>query len=189
MGSFRDTTRDEFCAGLQSMGINAQMAERGRTEENIERVFVRKSLGLIDLPEGPISWVNIVIERELIKIIFANPTGFLHVYKYGVPDTRLDLNSPKVKIKSFRKKESPLVGEIIDLYWRGKDFGLGIIDRLNSDTSTRRPMNIDHDVHVRTYGKHGLWIISFEEREPPSKDMWNWFQTIANHLLADWNST
>ena len=36
-GSFRDKTRDNVCDVLQGIGVDAQMAERGRSEEEIGR--------------------------------------------------------------------------------------------------------------------------------------------------------
>ena len=53
---FREKTRESFCAHLQSLGIDVHMAERGRAEEKIGNAG---SLGLIDVAEGPIRWVNL----------------------------------------------------------------------------------------------------------------------------------
>ena len=60
--TFRDRTRDRICAGLQRLGIDAQVATRGRP---VERVGGSGSLGLIDINDGPISWVNVLSATPL----------------------------------------------------------------------------------------------------------------------------
>jgi len=60
----RDQTRDSVCEILQGMGINAQMAERGQPEENIELLPIYKSLGVINISEGPIRWLFKLKEDE-----------------------------------------------------------------------------------------------------------------------------
>jgi hypothetical protein len=49
---FRDKTRDDICAGLRSLGIDAQMAERGAWQEKV-RLEGWTPLGVIDIREGP----------------------------------------------------------------------------------------------------------------------------------------
>ena len=53
---WRDKTRDEIADAINSLGIKAEMAERKRTEENILNSWFTRSLGIIDIPEGPIKW-------------------------------------------------------------------------------------------------------------------------------------
>ena len=36
------------------------MAERGREEEKVHNAWWNRSLGVIDLPEGPIKFVNVI---------------------------------------------------------------------------------------------------------------------------------
>ena len=55
---FRSHTRDEMCAALQAIGVQAQMLERGRPEEKITRRR-RKSLGIIDIQDELIRWVDV----------------------------------------------------------------------------------------------------------------------------------
>ena len=56
----RDKTRDELAGALNSLGVRAEMAERGRIEEKVNNAWYNRSLGVIDLPEGPIKWINIL---------------------------------------------------------------------------------------------------------------------------------
>ena len=168
---FRDKTRDLLCANLQSMGIKAQMAEWVRTEENIECGVYSVSLGMIDILEGPIRWVN-VIKRT---------TGQTSDYyiKYGVPDSRLRSNSQKIEIKSTVKRG--------DLQWKGKDAGFGIIDRLNSDLLLKNPIKYAKvQVKIHAYATPGCWIISTDPFKYPSEELWSCHQSVAQHLLAEW---
>jgi hypothetical protein len=57
---FRDKSRDELARNLSSLGVRADLAERGRAEEKIENSWYQRSLGIIDLPEGLVRWINIL---------------------------------------------------------------------------------------------------------------------------------
>ena len=192
---FRDKKRDDMCARLRSLGIDAQMAERNRTEEKISGSGKRslglpgmRSLGLIDIAEGPIRWVNVLPSVRKSPL---SPTEYYT--DYGVPDPRLGprvgRNIPSLKIKSVCKTSGPVFGQVIDLQWEGRDFGLGIVGRLNSDISIKRPIMKSGDVTIRAYST--CWIMTMVctqplPEEPLSKELWNCYQAIAWHLLADW---
>lgn len=178
-----DKARHDIFAGLQSLGIDAQMAWRDRSEENIECGVYSKSLGLIDIPQGPIRWVNV------IKKTTHGPGGDSITYyiKYGVPDPKLEPDSPKYRIKTVRVKMFPLLGRVGDLRWKGKDFGLGVISRLNSDYELKHPIMKSRDLIIRAHGDHRCWIISTKTGDVPkvpSGELWNCYQAIARHLLS-----
>ena len=180
----RDHTRDDICARLRSLGIDAQIAERDRTEERIgcgnRRTYPfqvdMRSLGLIDIAEGPIRWVNV------LRSASSPSSGTVYRTDYGVPDPRLGPRMtgyiPNLQIKSVRN--------VSVLRWKGKDSDRGIINRLNSDISIKHPIMENRDVIIRADGYHKCWIIQVETREVPSKELWNCYQAIADHLLADW---
>ena len=56
----RDKTRDTLAEALQTLGVPAEMAERGRPEESLGKRLFCRSLGVIDIKEGPIAWVNTI---------------------------------------------------------------------------------------------------------------------------------
>ena len=56
----RDKTRDDLAHALSSLGVRAELAERGRVQEKVNNSWFNRSLGVIDLPEGPIRWINIL---------------------------------------------------------------------------------------------------------------------------------
>ena len=57
----RDKTRDRLCVYLHRIGVDAKIAERNRREENIIAVDAySKSLGILEISEGYIRWINII---------------------------------------------------------------------------------------------------------------------------------
>ena len=57
----RDKTRDELTWNLANFaGVKSQMATRGRLEEKVENSWYQRSLGVIDISNGPIKWINIL---------------------------------------------------------------------------------------------------------------------------------
>ena len=55
----RDKTRDNLADALNALGVGAEIAERGRSEERAGASWAQ-SLGVIDVAEGPVRWVNVV---------------------------------------------------------------------------------------------------------------------------------
>jgi len=89
-----DKTRGKMYARLCALGIRAQLAERGRPEEKF--AGAHGYLGLIDIAEGPIRWVNV---RNVSGTIGAShdQTAYVHyMIEYGVADSR-DL--PEVNVR------------------------------------------------------------------------------------------
>ena len=180
--------KDEICARLRSLGIDAQMAEPNRDEEKIGG---KGSFGIIDIREGPIRWVNVGrIGGDVDPV-----SGQLYYTDYGVPDPRLGRNIPRrrttplkpLEIHSVSKRSLLFLGKAIDLQWEGRDYGLGIVGRLNSDISIKQPIMESGDVTIRTYRIHRCWIITVETRDGPSRELWSCYQAIADHLLAEWS--
>ena len=64
----RDKEKDKLCAGLRDMGLDAQMAEQGRPEEQavgrLSRWSPKISMGLIEIHGEPIRWINVVRENS-----------------------------------------------------------------------------------------------------------------------------
>lgn len=186
--AFRDEARDKVCEVLQNIGINAQMSERGRPEENLELRPYCESLGIIDIAESPIRWINVVRKR----------VGHVTEYflKYGVPDSRLSPSSPKVRIEAVPKYQFRLFGKITDLKWEREDSDLQIIGRMNSDGELKQMIiesRVNFTIHVHI--DRGIWIISNDYSNfltsplyPPAKyseEEWRICQAIAHHLVAD----
>jgi len=104
-GLLRDKSRDELAYALNSVGVKTEMAERGRAEEKVEDSWHRRSLGVIDILEGSIRWVNI-LKRDAGQ---HNPPKWWVVL--GIPDERPVSTRQQTKIKTVRKKTFPLFGK------------------------------------------------------------------------------
>jgi hypothetical protein len=168
LGVGRDKIRDILCADLQTMGIDAQIVERGRMEEDISKeefssASLGDSIGLIVIHEGPIRWVNLT--RQI------NQESINYWVEYGVPDSKVTPDFPEVGAKSFYEKGN--------LFWKGTDFGLELIDRLNSDDETKHAFMQQIDVRIKAHRGYYCWIISNEGQASP----WSCVQSIARHLV------
>ncbi len=163
---FRDKTRDEHCAALRSMGVDACLAPRGRPEEHTGS----GSLGLIAIARSPIRWVNVrsVGEGD-------------HVAEYAVPYQRRPSLHPK--LGSVRIRTFPLFGSVVDVRWRGDDGGLGLVERLEGDAFIRAAIMATGDVRVEARPEYGCWIISGSASMNPLA-CWACYQRVACHLLA-----
>lgn len=55
-----EKSRDELADALNSVDVKAEIAGRGRAEEVVGKSWSPRSLGIIDISEGPIRWTNIL---------------------------------------------------------------------------------------------------------------------------------
>lgn len=198
----RDKTRDKLCAHLRSLGIEAQMAPRGRAEENIY-TGPRESLGIIDIAKGPIPWVNVT---SATMSVGGDPDRRMPYYLvYGVPDTRIGLGFPNVRVKavSVKKFERGWLARLhgvkvaIGVRWEGEDFGLGIVQHLSQDVSLASAITDgqsfgliseenprDGPVEILAYPDRSWWMLTTKEALTPSKQEWDCYQSIASYLLG-----
>ena len=109
----------------------------------------------------------------------------MHFYHtgYGVPDPKVAPKFPKVKIKSIKVKDFPLIGDVVDIRWKGEDFGLRLIESLNGVSSLLKPMMKSGDLEIRVYPKHECWVLT-TRNEGPTTQLWDCYQAIARQLLA-----
>jgi len=91
------------------------MVERDRVKEDI---FGFGSLGLIDITNSPINWVNL---RKETRGSGPGGTETISFTEYGIHDLRLGPNANLINIKTKRIKSVPFVGKVIDLRWEGED--------------------------------------------------------------------
>ena len=188
--AFRDKMRDDFCAGLQQrLGIDAALAPRGRPEEAVKRASRSRSLGLIDIPEGQIRWVN-VLELAGFQDVFYCAT-------YGVPDSKITPTFPRVNIRSARVKSPLFTGDVVRLDWKGEDFGLGVIERL-AEHEWEELMRSFVDMEIIAHPAYGCWGMSLlgkwyrnEAMKDhgilgglPSVQWWDCYQAIGEVLLS-----
>lgn len=181
---WRDKTRDEIASAINSLGIKAEMPERKRTEEKILNSWLTRSLGIIDIPEGPIKWINIVKKDGSDK----SPPRWWIIF--GIPDGRLTSNRQKIKIRTIRKKSFPLFGKIIDVTWKGNDHGTGIVDALSNDEVTDNLAERIGNLEIRTHTKEFQgWTLQVDRKlnwfEPSTtSEDWQDIQKIADYLIS-----
>ena len=176
---FRDHTRDDVWGSLRALGIQAQMSGRGRPEEKILSLG-QQSLGVIEIVEGPIRWINV----RTIPIVAIGLESERHTYElvYGVPDPKVQSGFPEVRLEAIDVIRWGLVS--IGVRWQGKDFGLRLIDRLNDDVSPK-PIMDKCDLEIAANPEHSCWIVTAGTPGSfPSKVLWDCIQSLARHLLA-----
>ena len=170
-----DHARDDICDALRLMGVDARMAGRGRGEEKIGG---SGSLGIIDIPEGPIHWVNV---RKINDLDAGGSTD--RYTEYLVPGPRIVSVLPRVHIWTEQVRDRWIFGEVVGLRWKGDDSGFGILNRLRFDLSLNPPLMNSGRVDIFET-RHGCWILSTATHCVPSGAQWRCYSAIAEHLLG-----
>ncbi len=175
----RDKTRDDLASALNSLGVRTEMAERGRVEEKVNNSWYKRSLGVIDLPEGPIRWINIV-KKDGGKD--SPPRWWINLC---IPDERPVVNHKELKVRTVRKKSFPLFGKVVDVTWKGEDYGTGLVYTLTNDESSKALATAIGNLEVRSYSKEFQgWTLQVDRRFSPTSQDWEAIQKIAGHLLS-----
>ena len=146
----REKSRDELTYALNSVGVKAEMTERGRAEEKVEDSWYQRSLGVIDILEGSIRWVNI-LKRDAGQ---HNPPKWWVVL--GIPDERSISSHQEIKIKTVRKKTFPLFGKVVDVIWKGHDGGTGLVNVLSRDEEIKMLAQRLGNLEVKSHSRLDL---------------------------------
>ena len=199
----RDKSRDDLTYVLNSLGVEAEMAVRGRREEKIENSWYQRSLGVIDIAEGPIKWINI-LKKDRNKN--SGPRWWVVM---GIPET---INLPgfkKTKLKTVRKKTFPIFGKVVDVVWKGEGGTTALASTLSMDQDvkilSKRIGNLEIKSHSgssncescgleRTaaeffctscggfIGFQG-WTLIFDRRFSPTNLDWEVIRKISDYIL------
>ena len=189
---FRDKSRDEMAENLNSSGVKAEMADRGRAEEGIRsgstllRPFGQQSLGLIDILDGgPIRWVNVVrITRG------DSNSGPRYRAVLGIPDESIPMNHKQLKIKTIRKKSFPVFGKVTDVYWEGNGNLQTLVKVFSDDVDIDNAVADLGNMTVYTHpNKFQGWTLELGKMFVPTESRWAAFQKIANYLLSSSRSS
>jgi hypothetical protein len=203
LGSLRDKTRYRLCTHLRTLGLNVQVSERGLPEEGISGGLIGTSIGLLEVQDSPIRWIN-MLEHPASRYAAA---AFTNVYV--VPDNRVR-SGGYLELRSTRQRNASVYGRVIDLYWTANFVGTRVtatseewdedmeerlLDRMNSDNSLKeRLIRLNEDIMVRSVPNFWCWAISsgsyqesglgLEARKlGPSREQWECYEMIARHLL------
>ena len=175
----RDKSRDDLARSLNSLGIRANLAERGRPEEKIENSWYQRSLGIIDIPEGSVRWINI-----LKKDANRNSPPLWWVI-LCMPDRRPVPSYKAVDIKTVRKKTFPLVGRVTDVTWKGDDNHTGLCEVLSADEAVKSLAKKIGNLTIHSYDKEFQgWTLQVDRRFRPTDEDWATIQKIAGYILS-----
>ena len=175
----RDKTRDDLAHALNSLGVMAEMAERGRVEEKVNNSWINRSLGVIDLPEGPIRLINI-LKKDRSKE--SPPMWWINLC---IPDERPVLIHKEVKVMTVREKSFPLFGKVVEVTWKGEDYGTGIVYTLSNDESSKALAMAIGNLKIRSYSKEFQGrTLEVDRRFSPTSQDWEAINKIAGHLLS-----
>ena len=175
----RDKTKDKLAKNINSLGVNAILVERGRVEEKIEKSWYQRSLGVIDIPEGLVKWINI-LKKDPSR--YSPPRWWIVL---GIPDERPIPNHQVVSITTTRKKTFPIFGKIIDVTWTGNDYGTGLAGILSNDEATKTLAKKIGNLTIHSYSKEFQgWTFQVDRRFHPTKQNWETIQKIADYILT-----
>ena len=176
---FRDKTRDNLNQDLNFIGVKTGLAERDHERESVENSWHQRSLGVINVAESSIPWINVLKRDGDGK----NPPRWWMVF--GIPDDRSSEIHQRTEIKTIRKKSFPLFGKIKNVTWKGEDDGLGLINKLSVDleikTLAKRVGNLEIK---RQTGAFQGWTLVLDRKFHPSNEDWNTIEKIANYVLS-----
>ena len=176
---FRDKTRDKLAQNLNSLGVTAVLSERNRVEEKVENSWYQRSLGIIDITGGLIRWINI-LKKDGSK---NSPPRWWVIL--GIPDERPVPDHKKVDIRTVRKKSFPIFGKVVEVTWKGNDYGTGLVETLSRDDSiTNLVKNIGH-VTIHSYTKEFQgWTLQVDRRITLTHHDWAAVQKTAKYIHA-----
>ena len=176
---FRDKTRDDLTHALNSLGIQAEMAERGRAEEKVHNAWHQRSLGIIDLPVGPVRWIN-VIKKDGSQ--YSPPSWWVNLC---IPDETPVSSHDTVKIRTVRKKTFPLLGKVVGATWMGDDASTGLVQTLSIDDIVAGLAARIGNLEIRSYAQEFQgWTLQVDRRFTPTNEDWASIEKIADYLLS-----
>jgi hypothetical protein len=183
LNMLRDHTRDALARDLSALGVKATMGERGRKEEKIRsgsKWLFQRSLGVIDVEEGPLKWINVIRLKNRDR---NGPA--IHRVVFGIPDNHLLEQHHPLKLSTVRKKSFPLFGKVIDVDWEGDSVLLPLITDFSNDAAVDQVVKELGNLQVRTHpGLFRGFTVEVDRKFRPTLQHWEAMHKIAKYLLA-----
>ena len=174
---FRDKTRDDLIFALNSLGVGAEMADRGRPEEEVRKSLFRRSRGLVDLSDGPIAAIN-VLKQDRSQ--YSPPRWWVVLL---IPSDLPGAADHPVKIRSHTTKSFPVFGQVTGFEWRGEDYGSGLIESLDQDRNLADLVKRVGDFEVQSHADDfDGWTIQIQARLRPEERDWQVLTKLARRL-------
>ena len=181
----RDKYRDDLAYALNSAGVKAEMAQRGRAEEKTENSWYQRSLGVIDISGGPVKWINI-LKKDGSK---NSPPKWWVVM--GIPDDKLVSTRQATKIKTVRKKNFPLFGKVVDVIWKGSEVDTGLINSLTTDVTIKTLAKSVGNLEIKSQAQAWTLTVFLGQRGLFSnrpftltEQDWETVEKIADYILS-----
>ena len=184
----RDAWRDELADDLNAWGVGATLAERGRHEEALKRRG--DSRGLIDITQGPVKWINVVMEGG------GGGTSPNFWYVFGIPNQKglspgqegrlrdMGVRAPRVEFRSVRRKRLPVFGAVEGVEWKGNDGGSSLISALSMAQEVEALCKRRGDLRIRLHHETFQgWTVEMKKGRLSRQD-WATVETIARLLLS-----
>ena len=179
----RDKSRDDMVQRLNATGVKATMSERGRPEENIRSGRFHRSLGLIDIEEDVINWINVVRIKSRDK---NGPSRYRTVF--AIPDATVPLEHEALKVATVRKKSFPIFGKVVGIHWQSEEKLNPLIELFVKDEEVEALVTEVGDVQIHTHpGIFQGWtieILTVGSVFEPHKVHWNVIHKIADYLIS-----
>ena len=180
--SYNDWRNSDILAELiTSWGNEANPIEIGdqykyEVERKLETSWITKSIGFVEIIEGPIKWANITYRRRSDR----TPPQWKLIL--GIPDITVPLQHDKVDLRPKRKRTFPLFGKVIDVEWKGNDFGLGLLNKYSDDSFISATIaKIGKVQSIETHPSiYQGWTIDLRHI---NEDLWQLSQKIAQYNL------
>jgi len=186
--------------GLCAIRLDARVIEGGRPEGNDTLGWVLgkddQSLGLIEIRDSPIRWVNVIKEkRDVAQGQSVGSEEVIYKNVYVVPDPHVSTKGGYRLIETAQVKSTPVVGRVVDIRWKSKSHDK-LIRGLSEDVLLNQALiKLKENVTVRSFLEHNCWSISSSRtstgnipwilfaRPAPSQAQWDCYEMIARHLL------
>jgi hypothetical protein len=181
---------DNVYKTLQSIGLDVIGVKRGRPEEDTSFIVNQagESLGLIEIQNSPIQWVNVVEKPGNAS----QGTSLSYINIYLISSTKAPFSGYH-EAKSMRVRNIPIIGHVKDIRWKSKigawdDF----IQRIDEDVSLKQVLiRLRKDIEVRSFPKQNCWGIwsrqswfdSAKGLKKISREEVGCYETTARHLL------
>ena len=99
-----------------------------------------------------------------------------------IPDERPISNHKKFNIKTVRKKSFPIFGKVVDVNWKGKDCGTGLVKTLSTDESITDLAKSIGNLAIRARDQG--WTLTVDRKFSPTNRSWESIQKIAEYVLS-----
>jgi hypothetical protein len=176
-----------FFNALKQLGVDARITERSEQKHGLAVILSLlnpKSWltgpGMdIEIDGGPISAVRLWNESPPKSESYDPFTDYL------VADGRIDNSLRMVSLRTSMTTRFPIVGDYVDVHWKGNDRRLGIIEGLTRDELLKKQLlegRVD-DLTIQANPKRRAWVLRRVGWQPPSPELWSCYQAIGRHLL------